>query len=496
MISGKKRKVSKNLSTEELEIKSSAAKKTTKKRSLKKTLTKTVKKPATKSTKNVNEVDLDAVMSKITKHFSKKKKSYSLNDVLLYANKTYALDDKCTVEFISRIKTSGLFSSSEIAEEMSIPDETNNIISDDIKKQKKKKTSLKEKKLKKDNLIFNLEDDDQLYEFISEGDIDELDEDVHDAMLEEDKIDPPIDGIKMSRYNAVDKMSNDIKVNDSIRFYLNSLGNQPLLNKEEEIALIKKIHHPNKLIAQRAMDKLVIRNLRWVINNAKRYEKQGLTLLDLIQEGTLGLMKGIRKFDPELGWRLSTYVTCWIIQAMTRALADQSRIIRIPVHMVEVVNKLYKSELELSQKLNREPTSDEINDYIGNTKSIDAKKIRLVKNVNIRPISLEKPINGDNNTYFSDFIPDTNVVGPEEKATNYMLNKELDYLLKEYLTPREEQILRMRNGLPPYNQVYKLKEVGEIFHLTRERIRQIDYIGKQKIKNSAGAQKLKLFMKD
>lgn len=424
------------------------------------------------------EMNVKDVLTDVNKHF-KKNKEVTLNNILLYVNKKYNIDDDCINEFIIQLKNSPLFKKISVAEDDDFED--NKIINDTI--------DISEHA---DTTSHSLLDDE-----ISYDNVDSLINSAHDIDNYKDTYDEynseKRNEVEKINYSNIEKMSNSIKVNDAVRYYLNNLGNQPLLSKEEEYKLAKQLKSPNKFLAKKAKEKLIIRNLRLVINNAKRYTKRGLTLLDLIEEGSLGLIKGIEKFDYKLGWRLSTYATCWIIQAMTRALADQSRMIRIPVHMVEIVNKLYKSELELSCKLNREPTQKEIKDYIGT--SISEDKISLIKTVNMKPISLEKPIASDENTFFGDFLKDENTVDPGDHAAYLMLKKGLNQVFKELLTAREEEILRMRFALDPYKKVHKLKEVGLLFNITRERARQIEHNAKDKLKNSLDIKKYAQFLK-
>ena len=438
-------------------VKSDADKKATKEKITKvnKTVTRKVQKNIKEKITNAVTEIIDPIINDVVKSF-KDKKNHSINDILSYINNKYDIDDVAADKIIVKLDKLNIF---EFVEEDEDPE-----VGIDID--------------------------------LTEGSVDKLDysSDVYEEFAGEQMekySNKKYDEVLRNKKN-IDKMSNEVKVNDSVRFYLNSLGNQKLLTKEEEKKLAIQLTDEDPVLRKRARDRLIIKNVRLVINNAKRYSNRGLSLLDLIEEGNLGLIKGIDKFDYKRGCRLSTYTTCWIVQAITRALADQSRMIRIPVHMVEIINKLYKSEIVLSQKYNREPTQEEINQHIGS--SVSSDKINLIKMVNTRPISLEKPIGNEDNSYFGDFIPDEKAVMPEDNTASIMLLKEIDSLFQEILTPREEQVTRMRNGLPPYRKEYKLKDISLIFDVSRERIRQIENNAKNKLKHRSALKKIKIIL--
>ncbi len=258
----------------------------------------------------------------------------------------------------------------------------------------------------------------------------------------------------------------DAKTQDPVKMYLKEIGRENLLKPEEEPELAKRILEGDK----EAKDKLISANLRLVVNIAKHYVGRGMQLLDLIQEGNLGLMKAVEKFDYTKGFKFSTYATWWIRQAITRAIADQARTIRIPVHMVETINKITRAQRQLVQELGREPNAEEISDKLGGI--LSPEKIREIQRIAVEPISLETPIGEEDDSHLGDFIEDKDTLSPSEHTTKVLLREQLYKILGD-LTDREEKVIRLRYGLDD-NHPRTLEEVGKEFHVTRERIRQIE----------------------
>ena len=281
-------------------------------------------------------------------------------------------------------------------------------------------------------------------------------------------------------------LSKDVKINDPVRMYLKEIGRINLLTSDEEFEYAKRAEEGD----EEAKRMLAESNLRLVVSIAKRYVGRGMLFLDLIQEGNIGLMKAVDKFDPTKGYKFSTYATWWIRQAITRAIADQARTIRVPVHMVETINKLARVQRQLTQDLNREPTDEEIAKKLG----ISIEKVREVYKISQDPVSLETPIGEEDDSHLGDFIKDERTMGPEEYATIEMLKEELQGVLGT-LTDREEKVLRLRFGLDD-GQCRTLEEVGQIFGVTRERIRQIEAKALRKLRHPSRSRKLKDFLTD
>ena len=270
-------------------------------------------------------------------------------------------------------------------------------------------------------------------------------------------------------------LSTEVRINDSVKMYLKEIGKYDLLKKEEEPILAKKILEGDEEAKQR----LINANLRLVVNIAKHYVGRGMLFLDLIQEGNLGLMKAVDKFDYTKGFKFSTYATWWIRQAITRAIADQARTIRIPVHMVETINKMTRIQRQLIQELGREPTAEEISEAMDG--ELTPKRIREIQRIAMEPVSLETPIGEEDDSHLGDFIEDKESESPVEFTTRQLLKEKL-YTILQDLTDREERVIRLRYGLDD-NRPRTLEEVGKEFNVTRERIRQIEAKALKKLRH-------------
>jgi len=275
-----------------------------------------------------------------------------------------------------------------------------------------------------------------------------------------------------------------IAIDDPVRMYLKEIGKVPLLSGEEEMRLAKLIENGDEY----AKKKLAEANLRLVVSIAKRYVGRGMLFLDLIQEGNLGLIKAVEKFDYSKGFKFSTYATWWIRQAITRAIADQARTIRIPVHMVETINKLIRVSRQLLQELGREPLPEEIAKHM----DMSVDKVREIMKIAQEPVSLETPIGEEEDSHLGDFIPDDDALAPAEAAAFTMLKEQLISQLRT-LTPREEKVLRLRFGLDD-GRARTLEEVGKEFNVTRERIRQIEAKALRKLRHPSRSKKLKDYL--
>lgn len=275
-----------------------------------------------------------------------------------------------------------------------------------------------------------------------------------------------------------------IKINDPVRMYLKEIGRVPLLSADDEVELAQRIENGD----EEAKRRLAEANLRLVVSIAKRYVGRGMLFLDLIQEGNMGLIKAVEKFDHQKGFKFSTYATWWIRQAITRAIADQARTIRIPVHMVETINKLIRVSRQLLQELGREPTPEEIAAEM----ELSTEKVREIMKIAQEPVSLETPIGEEDDSHLGDFIEDQEALAPADAAAYELLKEQLEDVL-DTLTEREENVLRLRFGLDD-GRTRTLEEVGKVFGVTRERIRQIEAKALRKLRHPSRSKRLKDFL--
>ena len=331
-------------------------------------------------------------------------------------------------------------------------------------------TALQEQELTPDEI-------DDLYETFSNKGIEIVDDSNRaQAEVDEDKSEEEVD-IDLS-------IPEGISIDDPVRMYLKEIGRVPLLSADEEIALAKRMEAGD----EEAQKELAEANLRLVVSIAKRYVGRGMLFLDLIQEGNLGLIKAVEKFDYNKGYKFSTYATWWIRQAITRAIADQARTIRIPVHMVETINKLIRVSRQLLQQLGREPSPEEIAEAM----EISVERVREIMKIAQEPVSLETPIGEEEDSHLGDFIEDQDAPAPAEAASFMLLKEQLEEVL-DTLTEREERVLRLRFGLDD-GRARTLEEVGQNFGVTRERIRQIEAKALRKLRHPSRSRKLKDFL--
>ena len=329
---------------------------------------------------------------------------------------------------------------------------------------------------------------DKIFDFLEASGVDVLriTENSADDLMLDDDVD--IDGLDDEEEVELDKIDlsvpEGVSIEDPVRMYLKEIGKVPLLSAEEEIELAKKMEQGD----ENAKKRLAEANLRLVVSIAKRYVGRGMLFLDLIQEGNLGLIKAVEKFDYRKGYKFSTYATWWIRQAITRAIADQARTIRIPVHMVETINKLIRVSRQLLQELGREPSPEEIAEEM----DMPVDRVREILKISQEPVSLETPIGEEEDSHLGDFIQDDNVPVPADAAAFTLLKEQLVEVLGT-LTEREQKVLRLRFGLDD-GRARTLEEVGKEFNVTRERIRQIEAKALRKLRHPSRSRKLKDYL--
>lgn len=351
-----------------------------------------------------------------------------------------------------------------------------------------------------EKLDMNDDDLDSLWDWFRNENIDiSEDEDIQDEMeadllgndtddVDDDDDEHPKADVDIRTIDQISRAAmhgnTQVQLNDPVKMYLKEIGRVPLLKPEDEPEIAKRIEEGD----EEARNILITSNLRLVVSIAKKYVGRGMLFLDLIQEGNMGLVKAVEKFDYTKGFKFSTYATWWIRQAITRAIADQARTIRIPVHMVETINKLTRIQRQLVQELGRDPTAEEI---AAKMDGISAEKVREIQKIALEPVSLETPIGEEDDSHLGDFIEDKDAMSPDQYASNQLLKDEINAVLSG-LTEREEKVLRLRFGLYD-GRTRTLEEVGKEFNVTRERIRQIEAKALRKLKHPTRSKRLKDF---
>ncbi|MBD3917973.1 RNA polymerase sigma factor RpoD [Paenibacillus sp. PR3] len=361
------------------------------------------------------------------------------------------------------------------------------LVKDQLIDHGKKRSSLTYKEIMEKLAPFD-QDPEQIDEFFEQLDdlgIEVVNENDDDSPMSRDEHDRDRDQ-EHDEFNFDDDLSlpPGIKINDPVRMYLKEIGRVPLLSADDEVELAKRIEKGD----EEAKRRLAEANLRLVVSIAKRYVGRGMLFLDLIQEGNMGLIKAVEKFDHTKGYKFSTYATWWIRQAITRAIADQARTIRIPVHMVETINKLIRVSRQLLQELGREPTPEEIAAEM----ELSTDKVREIMKIAQEPVSLETPIGEEDDSHLGDFIEDQEALAPADAAAYELLKERLEDVL-DTLTEREENVLRLRFGLDD-GRTRTLEEVGKVFGVTRERIRQIEAKALRKLRHPSRSKRLKDFL--
>ena len=422
---------------------------------------------------------------------AKKKEQTSIEDVIQEEISSDALADEQLDEELDLVAQESVEEQESSALEQS--DEGDNRIADSDFEERLEKL-VKKGKSGKNILQLSYIDDffgdielsstqiDRLYSVLEENEIDVLEIDIDQEGREGEETRDSDEDADSTKEDI--SVPDTISTEDPVRLYLKEIGKVPLLTAEEEVDLAKRMGEGD----EEAKHKLTEANLRLVVSIAKRYVGRGMLFLDLIQEGNLGLIKAVEKFDYTKGFKFSTYATWWIRQAITRAIADQARTIRIPVHMVETINKLMRVQRQLLQELGREPTEEEIAEEMGLT----VERVREILKIAQEPVSLETPIGEEEDSHLGDFIQDENVPVPAEAAARMLLKEQLDEVL-DTLTEREQKVLRLRFGMND-GRARTLEEVGKEFDVTRERIRQIEAKALRKLRHPSRSRKLRDFL--
>jgi len=328
---------------------------------------------------------------------------------------------------------------------------------------------------------YDMEQIDKIYDMLEANGIDVVG---YDNPAEIEEIETEVERLESAEDMEKMLQQEGLAIDDPVRMYLKEIGKVALLDAEQELAIAERMAQGD----ERAKQMLIEANLRLVVSIAKRYVGKGMFFLDLIQEGNLGLMKAVEKFDYTKGYKFSTYATWWIRQAITRAIADQARTIRIPVHMVETIHKVSRYQRQLLQELGHEATADEVAEKIG----MSPEKVREIMKIAQDPVSLETPIGEEEDSHLGDFIPDDDSPAPQDAASYAMLREQIREVLHT-LTPREEQVLKLRYGLED-GRTHTLEEVGKKFNITRERIRQIEAKALRKLRHPSRSKRLKDFL--
>ncbi len=422
--------------------------------------------PLTKNDKATNETKNEQIVLELNQH----------TDFSKYIEKLVEQQPKKTVKDTEQLS---LFKEGE----------TNITVEEIVSRFQKKGTiTFKEMVASLEKLHLDVETIEKVYEALEQANVDVI-EDIDD--IDEDALEPDVDELeKIEEEINLDEDTQEIdlmeqvNIEDPVRLYLKEIGKIPLLSAEEEIECAKKMMEGD----DKARKKLSESNLRLVVSIAKKYVGRGMLFLDLIQEGNLGLIKAVEKFDYRKGYKFSTYATWWIRQAITRAIADQARTIRIPVHMVETINKLIRTQRHLLQTLGREPTIEEVAEEM----ELPVERVKEIKKVSQEPVSLETPIGEEEDSHLGDFIEDEEAPSPSELAAYTLLKEQLDEIIQT-LTPREAKVLRLRFGLDD-GKARTLEEVGKEFNVTRERIRQIEAKALRKLRHPSRSKKLKDYM--